>query len=152
MFLESLGDGTQAGDAVLGLQTALTLRVDLGLCGLELCAQGLDALGQVVRERGLLLDQGNREGAAGMEALAGEVVARRSFGILQVAFIGALDPATLSSSGGWANLAFKNDFGPLAALATILGMGWLAILLYVDAIVSPGDTGLIYTTSSSRVS
>ncbi|MGO4600608.1 APC family permease [Terrabacter sp. 2YAF2] len=72
--------------------------------------------------------------------------------LLQVAFIGALDPATLSSSGGWANLAFKNDFGPLAALATILGMGWLAILLYVDAIVSPGDTGLIYTTVTSRIS
>src|SRR6478672_9010296 len=72
--------------------------------------------------------------------------------LLQVAFIGALDPATLSSSGGWANLAFKNDFGPLAALATILGMGWLAILVYVDAIVSPGDTGLIYTTVTSRIS
>lgn len=72
--------------------------------------------------------------------------------LLQVAFIGALDPATLSSSGGWAKLAFKNDFGPLAALATALGLGWLAILLYIDAIVSPGDTGLIYTTVTSRIS
>lgn len=72
--------------------------------------------------------------------------------LLQVAFIGALDPGTLSSSGGWANLAFENDFGPLAALASALGLGWLAILLYVDAIVSPGDTGLIYTTVTSRIS
>ena len=50
------------------------------------------------------------------------------------------------------NLSFANDFGPLAALATALGLGWLAVLLYIDAIVSPGDTGLIYTTITSRIS
>ena len=72
--------------------------------------------------------------------------------LLQVAFIGALDPGTLSDSGGWADLSFTNDFGPLAALASALGLGWLAILLYVDAVVSPGDTGLIYTTITSRIS
>jgi amino acid transporter len=71
---------------------------------------------------------------------------------LQVAFIGALDPATLSDSGSWGKLSFTNDFGPLAAVATALGLSWLAILLYADAIVSPGDTGLIYTTSTSRIS
>jgi amino acid transporter len=72
--------------------------------------------------------------------------------LLQVAFIGALDPSTLSKSGSWAKLSFANDFGPLAALATALGLGWLAVLLYIDAIVSPGDTGLIYTTITARIS
>ena len=72
--------------------------------------------------------------------------------LLQVAFIGALDPATLADSGSWSKLSFANDFGPLAALATTLGLGWLAALLYIDAIVSPGDTGLIYTTITSRIS
>ena len=71
---------------------------------------------------------------------------------LQAAFIGSLDPATLAKSGSWANLSFANDFGPLAALATALGLGWLAALLYLDAIVSPGDTGLIYTTITARIS
>jgi amino acid transporter len=71
---------------------------------------------------------------------------------LQVAFIGALEPGILSKSGSWADLSFKNDFGPLAALASILGMAWLAVLLYADAIISPGDTGLIYTTTTSRIS
>jgi amino acid transporter len=71
---------------------------------------------------------------------------------LQVAFIAALDPSTLDDSGGWANLSFENDFGPLAALASLLGLGWLAVLLYIDAIVSPGDTGLIYTTITARIS
>ncbi|HEX4189806.1 MAG TPA: APC family permease [Marmoricola sp.] len=71
---------------------------------------------------------------------------------LQVAFIGSLNPSVLAKSHGWSSLAFKNDFGPLAALATALGLGWLAVMLYVDAIVSPGDTGLIYTTITSRIS
>ncbi len=71
---------------------------------------------------------------------------------LQVAFIGALDPSNLEKSGSWAKLTFSGDFGPLAAVATALGLGWLAVLLYADAIVSPGDTGLIYTTTTSRIS
>ncbi|MCM0622256.1 APC family permease [Nocardioides bruguierae] len=70
---------------------------------------------------------------------------------LQVAFIGALDPATLADSGSWADLSFANDFGPLAAVATALGLAWLAFLLYADAIISPGDTGLIYTTVTARI-
>ena len=69
---------------------------------------------------------------------------------LQVAFIGALKPSLLGD--GWASLSFDDDFGPLAALATALGLGWLAVLLYADAIISPGDTGLIYTTITSRIS
>ncbi|HEX5086172.1 MAG TPA: APC family permease [Nocardioides sp.] len=72
--------------------------------------------------------------------------------LLQIAFIGALHPSILDDSHGWANLSFENDFGPLAALASLLGLAWLAVLLYIDAIVSPGDTGLIYTTITARIS
>jgi amino acid transporter len=60
--------------------------------------------------------------------------------------------SVLRHSDGWLNLAFANDFGPLAALALIGGLGWLAYLLYFDAVVSPINTGLIYTTVTSRVS
>jgi amino acid transporter len=70
--------------------------------------------------------------------------------LLQIAFIAAVDPGDLSK--GWSNLSYANDFGPLAALATLLGLGWLATLLYIDAIISPADTGLIYTTVTSRIS
>lgn len=69
---------------------------------------------------------------------------------LQVAFILAVRPGDLS--GGWAKLDFPGSFGPLAATATILGLGWLAVLLYIDAVVSPADTGLIYTTVTGRIS
>jgi amino acid transporter len=71
---------------------------------------------------------------------------------LQVAFIAAVRPGDLASSKGWTNLDFANDFGPLAAIASLIGLGWLATVLYVDAVVSPADTGLIYTTVTSRVS
>jgi amino acid transporter len=72
--------------------------------------------------------------------------------LLQIAFIGSVRPSDLAHSHGWEKLAFASDFGPLAAIATLIGLGWLATLLYVDAVVSPADTGLIYTTVTARVS
>lgn len=68
---------------------------------------------------------------------------------LEVAFIGALNPADLAQ--GWDKLHFAGSAGPFAGLATLLGLGWLAVLLYVDAIVSPGGTGLIYGGTTARV-
>jgi amino acid transporter len=71
---------------------------------------------------------------------------------LEIAFIGAVRPQDLLSSHGWKELAFAGDFGPLAAIATILGLSWLATLLYIDAVISPADTGFAYTAVSTRVS
>lgn len=71
--------------------------------------------------------------------------------VLQIAFVGAV-PTDLLSAKGWESLSFAGDFGPLAAIASILGMGWLAVLLYADAIVSPADTGFAYTAVTTRVS
>jgi amino acid transporter len=71
--------------------------------------------------------------------------------LLQVVFIGAMPPALLNH--GW--LAFSNTdikAGPFAGLATVIGLGWLAGLLRVDAFISPAGTGLIYTTGTSRIS
>ena len=70
--------------------------------------------------------------------------------LLQVAFIGAVSPSAIS--GGWAKVNFTNDFGPLAAIASLIGLSWLAVLLYIDAVVSPADTGLIYITVTARIS
>ncbi len=78
--------------------------------------------------------------------------------LLQLAFLGAVPTSSLSQ--GWAKVGtnFSGDagvlaqFGPLAAIAGVLGATWLAVLLYVDAFVSPADTGLIYTTVTSRIS
>jgi len=69
---------------------------------------------------------------------------------LQIVFLGALPSSQIGHS--WAHGAYTQMTGPFAQLATLIGVGWLAAILYVDAIISPGGTGLIYTTSSSRVS
>jgi amino acid transporter len=69
---------------------------------------------------------------------------------LQLAFIGALHPEELKN--GWANISFPQDAGPFAGIATVVGVGWLATLIYIDAMVSPGGTGLIYIGASSRLS
>ena len=47
---------------------------------------------------------------------------------------------------------FSAFTGPWAQLASLVSLGWLASILYFDAIISPGGTGLIYTAASSRVS
>jgi amino acid transporter len=69
---------------------------------------------------------------------------------LQVVFLGALPKSQIGHS--WAHGAYTAMTGPFAQIATLVGVGWLAAILYADAIISPGGTGLIYTTSSSRVS
>ncbi len=69
---------------------------------------------------------------------------------LEVAFIGGLDPQNLAQ--GWANPIGKGDFGPYYTLAIAIGAGWLATILLIDAVISPGDTGLIYLATSARLS
>lgn len=69
---------------------------------------------------------------------------------LQIVFLGALTPAM--THGTWATAAFNQLTGPFAQVATMVGFGWLAVILYIDAIVSPAGTGLIYVTATSRVS
>ncbi|MFJ5177481.1 APC family permease [Streptomyces griseoviridis] len=70
--------------------------------------------------------------------------------LLQVVFIAALPHSTFAH--GWAKLDFPGISGPWAGLATLVGLGWLSVVLYLDAVISPGGTGLIYTTATSRVS
>lgn len=69
---------------------------------------------------------------------------------LQICFIAATDPHKIASLG-WANLA-ANSFGPFYDIATVLGLTYLATILQVDAIISPGGTGLVYLSTTSRLS
>lgn len=68
---------------------------------------------------------------------------------LQTGFIGAL-PADVIANG-WENLTYDNVAGPLAGLATLLSLSWVAVLLYIDAVVSPSDTGLLYAGLTARL-
>jgi amino acid transporter len=80
--------------------------------------------------------------------------------LLELAFVGAMSPGLLASQHGWLNLGPTNtnpvvhklNSGPFWQVASLAGIAWLATILRVDAVVSPGGTGLIYLTSSSRLS
>lgn len=66
--------------------------------------------------------------------------------MLQVAFIGAVDPNVLAHHG-WHGINYTS---PFADIAILLGMNWLAILLYMDAFVSPFGTGVAFVATASR--
>ncbi len=67
--------------------------------------------------------------------------------ILQVAYIGAVPPDLLAKAG-WHGIDFRS---PFAELAIIVNLHWLAMLLYVDAFISPSGTGMTYTATTARM-
>src|SRR5689334_6945090 len=54
---------------------------------------------------------------------------------LQVVFLAALPASQIGSH--WATSAFNDLSGPFAQVATLVSLGWLATILYLDAVVSP---------------
>jgi amino acid transporter len=79
--------------------------------------------------------------------------------LIQLAFLGAMPTNVLKANGGWTGLATSTSgvsnqlhAGPFFTLASIAGISWLATVLRIDAVVSPGGTGLMYETSSARLS
>jgi amino acid transporter len=73
--------------------------------------------------------------------------------MLQLVFIAAIPHSLIAGPKGWAGIPSTNQIaiGPFAGLAGAVGLGWLAIILRLDAVVSPFGTGMIYETSTSRV-
>jgi amino acid transporter len=80
--------------------------------------------------------------------------------LVQIAFIGALEPSLLVDAKTWTNIATpgnsevlkKLSAAPFYEVAQLAGLAWLAVILRLDAIISPSGTGLIYLTSASRIS
>jgi amino acid transporter len=71
---------------------------------------------------------------------------------LQVTFIGAVNPHNVAHNWLTPFGAGTGNFGPYYSLATAAGLGWLGWILIVDAIISPGGTGLVYLAGTSRLS
>ncbi|WP_420963504.1 APC family permease [Brucella sp. IR073] len=68
---------------------------------------------------------------------------------LQLAFIGGLPKEMLAN--GWDGASMNARLGPLAAIATSLGLMWLVAILYAGAIVGPFGNGLVSTGSNARL-
>ncbi|HEX7340475.1 MAG TPA: APC family permease, partial [Rhodanobacteraceae bacterium] len=67
--------------------------------------------------------------------------------LLQVAYIGAV-PADMLANIGWHGINFRS---PFADLAMLLGLQYLSVLLFADAVVSPSGTGMTYTATTARM-
>ena len=80
--------------------------------------------------------------------------------LVQIAFIGVAAAAAAdrgqdldrSGAGQQSPALAALNAAPFYTVAKLAGLAWLAVILRIDAIVSPGGTGLIYLTSASRIS
>jgi amino acid transporter len=80
--------------------------------------------------------------------------------LLQVVFIGSISPSLLASQHTWTNLGPGNsnpsvvalNAGPFYTVTKIAGLAWLAFILRLDAVICPFGSGLIYSTTTSRIS
>ena len=67
--------------------------------------------------------------------------------ILQSTFITSM-PQSMIHSHGWHGINFNS---PFADMAILLSINWLAILLYIEAVVSPFGTGVSFVAITGRV-
>ena len=70
--------------------------------------------------------------------------------LLQLSFLTAIPKEFLKE--GWSNLSFSQEAGPLAGLSFVLGVFWLAKFLYIDAIVSPMGSAIVFFAAAARAS
>ncbi|MGC8565111.1 MAG: APC family permease [Thermoplasmata archaeon] len=73
--------------------------------------------------------------------------------LLQISFIGAIDWTKASvTPGNWGALSSSTLLsGPFAQEASAIGMGWLVVVLLIDAIISPAGAGISYMAYPARI-
>jgi amino acid transporter len=74
------------------------------------------------------------------------------YALLQFVMIGALKPSDIA--GGWTKPLGTDPsaYGAWYSLALAVGVGWLAKVLLIDAVISPAGTGVVYVGTSARLS
>ncbi|WP_052207385.1 APC family permease [Sinomonas humi] len=131
------GGGGFAPNGVHGIFAALPLGVVFALQGFEQAAQ-------------MAGEARNPKKDVARAIIIAMFIGAAIYILLEVAFIGALDPANIAK--GWANPLGAGAYGPYYDLAIAAGAGWLATILLIDAVVSPAGTGLVYVGTSARIS
>jgi amino acid transporter len=71
--------------------------------------------------------------------------------LLQVVFIGGVSPKDVAKD--WSSPLGTNpsDYGAWYTLALAVGATWLAVVLIIDAVISPAGTGVVYLGTSARL-
>ena len=84
--------------------------------------------------------------------LAAMAVGAVLYSLLQLVMVGAIDPAHVTN--GWDKPLGTDPsaYGAWYTLALALGVGWLAKVLLIDAIISPAGTGIVYVGTTARLS
>jgi amino acid transporter len=74
------------------------------------------------------------------------------YALLQVSMITGLKPADIATN--WDHPLGKNpsDYGAWYTLALAVGATWLAVILIIDAVLSPAGTGIVYVGTTARLS
>ncbi|MED4072569.1 APC family permease [Priestia endophytica] len=67
---------------------------------------------------------------------------------MQVLFLGSIPTDMIGND--WAQIADKFSL-PFKDIAIALGLGWLAVIVVLDAVVSPGASGNIFMNTASRL-
>ena len=142
------GSGAAANAALAGGQGGLASEVEgivqaIGGGGILFCLLGfrsaMDLAGEARRpQRNVPLAM-----ALGLGLVLGIYM------VLQLAFLVSVPPAALAH--GWSGLQLTAHGGPMVALAMGAGLGWVAGLLLLDAMVSPSATAMAYLGAASRV-
>ncbi|MBS1220411.1 MAG: putative amino-acid permease transrane protein [Proteobacteria bacterium] len=133
---------------------------NFGLGSAEFAPNGWDAVLSAVSVGGIVYTFNGFQQAAN---LAGEAINPRRtlpralfmtfavcllvFLCLQIAFIGAVDPAQIQAQG-WKGLSFGS---PFLDLAMTLNLNLVVLLIYADAVVSPTGSGTVCLTATSRM-
>ena len=87
--------------------------------------------------------------AVPMALIIGLLIPTGLYILIQVAFLGALQPSDLG--GGWKAIHFESRLGPLASVSMALGLTWIAAAIYGGAILGPLGGGLVATGSNGRL-
>ena len=72
--------------------------------------------------------------------------------LLQIAFVGGIRWDVFGiTPGDWGALSSSIVGGPFAQVASAVGLGWLVVILMIDAVISPGGAGISYAAYPSRI-
>jgi amino acid transporter len=72
--------------------------------------------------------------------------------LLQVTMIAGLSPADVANNWDRPLGQDPSDYGAWYTLALAVGATWLAVILIIDAVISPAGTGIVYLGTTARLS